>query len=228
MFNWLPKCVFAFIRKVYKIHELLSSVFYKKVLNAGGCFRIGRTPNIKGVQFISLGDNIYLGNSIWLEAVEKFGSDKFKPSIIVGDNVRINDYVHIGANQRIVIGDDSLIGSKVLITDHAHGNYSGAVQHCNPAIPPRLRPLSNGQEVIIGKRVWVGEQVSILAGVTIGDGAVIGAGSVVTANIPSNSIAVGAPAKVVKFYSEEEKKWLKVNSSASKVIKREVRLDLES
>jgi acetyltransferase-like isoleucine patch superfamily enzyme len=52
-------------------------------------------------------------------------------------------------------------------------------------------------DVIIGRDVWLGARVIVLAGVTIGDGCVIGAGSVVTRSLPPNSIAVGAPARVV-------------------------------
>lgn len=50
----------------------------------------------------------------------------------------------------------------------------------------------------IGKNVWVGNGVTILKGVTIGEGSVIAAGSVVTHSIPSHSLAVGNPAKVIE------------------------------
>ena len=50
----------------------------------------------------------------------------------------------------------------------------------------------------IGKRCFIGVNVIVMPGIKIGDEVVIGAGSVVTKNIPSNSIAVGNPAKVIK------------------------------
>ena len=53
-------------------------------------------------------------------------------------------------------------------------------------------------QVTIGNNVWIGGSVTILPGVTIGDNVTIGAGSVVTRDIPSNSIAVGNPCKVIK------------------------------
>lgn len=56
----------------------------------------------------------------------------------------------------------------------------------------------------IGNDVWIGANVSIKAGVTIGDGAVIGMGSVVTKDIPPYAIAVGVPAKVVRYRFDEE------------------------
>lgn len=64
--------------------------------------------------------------------------------------------------------------------------------------------------VKIGKNVWLGEGCIVMPGVTIGDGAVIGAHSIVNKSIPPASVAVGAPAKVIKKYSFEQGIWLKV------------------
>lgn len=55
------------------------------------------------------------------------------------------------------------------------------------------------ENIMIGNDVWVGQRAIILDGVTIGDGAVIGAGAIVTKDIPPYAIAVGVPAKVVKY-----------------------------
>jgi virginiamycin A acetyltransferase len=56
---------------------------------------------------------------------------------------------------------------------------------------------------VIGHDVWIGASVQIMSGVTIGTGAVIGAGSVVSADVPPYAIAVGAPAKPVRYRFEE-------------------------
>ncbi len=53
--------------------------------------------------------------------------------------------------------------------------------------------------IIIGNDVWIGTGVTILSGVTIGDGAVIGANAVVSKDVPPYAIAVGNPARVVKY-----------------------------
>lgn len=55
------------------------------------------------------------------------------------------------------------------------------------------------KSIIIGNDVFIGANVILLDGVSIGDGAVIGAGAVVTKDIPPYAIALGVPAKVVKF-----------------------------
>ena len=62
---------------------------------------------------------------------------------------------------------------------------------------------------MLNSNVWIGEFVSILPGVTIGMGSIIGTMSVVTKSIPPYSIAVGSPAKVIKVYDFENKKWVK-------------------
>lgn len=54
--------------------------------------------------------------------------------------------------------------------------------------------------MIIGEDVWLGINVQIMPGVVIGRGATIGAGAVVTKSIPPYCIAVGVPAKPIKFY----------------------------
>ena len=63
--------------------------------------------------------------------------------------------------------------------------------------------------MIIGDNVWVGDNVTILPNVHIGNGCVVGSNSVVTKDIPDNCIAVGIPAKVIKKYDFEKKKWVK-------------------
>lgn len=56
-----------------------------------------------------------------------------------------------------------------------------------------------GNKVTIGHDVWLGHNVTVHAGVTIGHGAAIGSGSVVTKDIPPYAVAVGVPAKVIKY-----------------------------
>lgn len=61
----------------------------------------------------------------------------------------------------------------------------------------------------IGDNVFIGEDTMIMYGVTVGDNVVIGARSVVTRNIPSNSVAVGIPARVIKSIEEYKENSLK-------------------
>ncbi len=66
------------------------------------------------------------------------------------------------------------------------------------AIDKRLTGISKSEEIVIQKNVFIGDNVTILKGVTIGENSIIGNGSIVTKTIPTNVIAVGNPAKIVK------------------------------
>ena len=83
------------------------------------------------------------------------------------------------------------------------------VKYTNQQKYKELYYANDGYYVFIGNDVWIGADVTIMDGVTIGDGAIIGAGAVVTNDIPPYAIAVGVPAKVVKYrFAEEDIKWL--------------------
>ena len=131
-----------------------------------------------------------------------------KGTLIIGENCQINDNVDSGSVEKIIIGINVLIASKVFITDHNHGNYSEEDQD-SPNISPIERKLIS-KPVYIEDNVWIGEMCSILPGVTIGEGSIIGSNSLVSKNIPSYSIAVGNPAKIIKRYDKNSKKWEKI------------------
>jgi acetyltransferase-like isoleucine patch superfamily enzyme len=69
--------------------------------------------------------------------------------------------------------------------------------------------------IVIGNNVYIGYGCIILPGVTIGDNVVIGANSIVSRDIPSNSVAVGSPARVIKTLDEYKEKSL-LNSDNTK------------
>jgi lipopolysaccharide O-acetyltransferase len=163
---------------------------------------IRRPVYIQGKSHISLGRNFTSGIGMRLDAAPVHGN----VCLEIGDNVQINDYVHIGAINSIKIGKNVLIASKVFITDHDHGSYGRHGRHDSPLSVPKDRELSFSF-VTIEDNVWIGEFVAILPGVTVGKGSIIGAMSVVTRDIPPNCIAVGAPAKVVKKYDFETARW---------------------
>ena len=57
-------------------------------------------------------------------------------SIVIGDDVQVNDYVHISACESVTIGNHVLVASKVYISDHDHGRYGGDQAHDSPDTPP--------------------------------------------------------------------------------------------
>ena len=109
--------------------------------------------------------------------------------IEIGARVYLNRNTFLDASERIEIGPEAMIGPGCYITDHDH--------EFNATDAPGALPLVSAP-TRLGARCWLGARVIVLKGVTIGDGAVIGAGSVVTKDVPSRSVAVGNPARVIK------------------------------
>lgn len=118
------------------------------------------------------------------------GENLKRPKIYIGARTYINRHTILDASVSIKIGQDCAIGPGCYITDHDHGIEAN--------LPPLAQPLIS-EPTYIGDRAWIGANVTVLKGVTIGNGAVIGAGSVVTKDIPANAIAVGVPAKVIRY-----------------------------
>jgi lipopolysaccharide O-acetyltransferase len=134
--------------------------------------------------------------------LDVFGKDS---QLIIGDNVMANYRLHIGAAKYVKIGSNTLFGSDCTVMDHSHGGYKGKF-HSDPSIAPVKRDLVS-LPIVIGNNCWFGDRVFIMPGVTIGDGVVVGAGSIVTKDLPTNSLAVGAPVKIIKKFSNVTKRW---------------------
>lgn len=111
----------------------------------------------------------------------------FGKNITIGKNVFFNTGCSFQDRGGIVIGDGTQIGMNVTMATLNHG-FDQATRNTTYPFP-----------IIIGKNVWIGSNATITPGVTIGDNAVIGAGAVVTKDIPENAVAVGVPAKVIKY-----------------------------
>ena len=192
-------------------------VIYRKILQRICNFSLAHKLKVKevsihpsarilGLANIKIGENFSAGKDFWIEAVPAHHKLIFNPQIIIKDNISVGDSVHIAATNYVEIGNNVLMASKIYISDHNHGFYSGDNQS-DPETPPNIRPVSNDKRVVIEDNVWLGEFVAVLAGVTIGRGSIIGSNSVVSKSIPPHSIAVGIPARVVKQHNSITKKW---------------------
>ncbi|HIR30665.1 MAG TPA: sugar O-acetyltransferase [Candidatus Faecousia faecavium] len=135
------------------------------------------------------------GKNLWITA--PFYVD-YGNNIYFGNNCEVNLNCTFLDSNEIRIGDNALIAPNVQIYTAFHPtnaadrfglpNADGSFSFCKTQSAP----------VTIGNNVWIGGGVIVLPGVTIGDNVVIGAGSVVTKNIPSNSVALGNPCRVVR------------------------------
>lgn len=202
----------AVIEKHYSlgnIFRLLCDVIFTKLVWTSA--RLVRYPIfVRGRRYLKFGKGFTTGRNCRLEILHIEG--KNDPILKIGNNVQLNDNVHICALNSIEIGNDVLIASHVYISDNNHGRYSDADSHSNPSIPPIDRDYHTAP-VKIGDRVWIGESVFVMSGVAIGEGVIIGAHSVVTKNIPANCIVVGNPAKIIKRFNPTTEKWERINNN---------------
>ena len=148
---------------------------------------------LEGTEFIEIGSGFRAKRNLRLEAYWEDHREA-PPYIRIGDGVCMNYDVHIGAVRGIVIGNDVLIGSHVLITDHNHGNSTMEMLRMKPL----QRPLLTKGEVTVGNSVWIGENAVIMAGSRIGNNSIVGANTVVNGEVPDFSVAVGNPMRIIR------------------------------
>lgn len=141
----------------------------------------------------------------------KFGADaEFRAGayaiccskISIGRRVIIRPACMLFADPRsdgagITIEDDVMLGSGVhiYVANHKFDDATKAIID---------QGHYQSQAVLIKYGAWVGAGAIVLPGVTIGENAVVGAGSIVTKDIPAYTVAVGNPAKVVRYIQNNE------------------------
>ena len=114
-----------------------------------------------------------------------------------GKNVYANFNLTLVDDTHIYVGDGTMFGPNVVVATAGH-----------PILPElREKQYQYNFPVTIGKNCWIGAGAVIVPGVTIGDNVVIGAGSVVTRDIPSNTVAVGNPCRVLREISDCDREY---------------------
>lgn len=176
-----------------KLSWLINKRKFKKV---GSHVSIGPFHDIKGPQFITLGDGVVARKCLKLHTWESYRGKKtsYTPNLVIEDDTSFGDNCYITCANTIIIGKNVLIGDNVFITDNFHGKSSKS--DCN--LPPVEREIWSKGPVVVEDNVWIGRNVSIMPNVTIGRGAVIGANAVVTKDIPEFSVVAGSPAKIIR------------------------------
>ena len=179
------------------IWPLLAKIFYREPLLRYRAAYVGRSltlegtlPEITGSGSIHIGDNVTIGGyNTWVVGF-KVSDDA---SLIIEDRVYVGYHVTLSVAQRVFIGADTMLAARVQVFDN--------VSH--PLSPERRRrhdhfTLEETAPVEIGRNCWIGTGVIIMRGVTIGENSVVAAMSVVTRDIPSNVLAGGNPARVIR------------------------------
>jgi acetyltransferase-like isoleucine patch superfamily enzyme len=155
----------------------LKATFGSRVdVRRGFCLRQARG----GV--VTIGDRCILDNDMTIEC---------SGTLRIGAGTVFGHHCTMAAMDSIDIGEDCLIAEMVSIRDHNH-------RFDRLDVPVRDQGMTSAP-IRIGRNVWIGGKATITKGVTIGDNAVIGANAVVTHDVPMNAVAVGVPARVIKY-----------------------------
>ena len=124
-------------------------------------------------------------------------------------NCKIGRYTSIGPFVYTVVGRHPTHFVSTHPAFYSLQKQAGFCFVSNQKFAEFVPPQENGYATTIGNDVWIGAKALIMEGVTIHDGAIIGAGAVVTNDIPPYAIAVGVPAKVIRYrFSKEDISFL--------------------
>jgi acetyltransferase-like isoleucine patch superfamily enzyme len=179
---------------------------FELMLRGAGSWLSLRSMTVLGRPIVSMaiGSKVEFGRNVVLMSSNRFclSSSLYAPckikciyataKILIGDDVSLNGTSIVCRSTKITIGARTMIGPNVTIMDSSF-HYLWPLNVRN-----KYSTVELDKPIEIGEDVWIGSQVIILPGSKIGAGSVIGAGSIVVGEIPSNSLAVGSPAKIAK------------------------------
>lgn len=181
-------------RKLKRYYEIMPST-----INRGINLRLDKP---KDKVYLSIGSDCIIAGNFVFESEEG--------RISVGNHSYIGGGTYISRSE-IDIGNNVTIAWGGIVYDH--DSHSLDFMQRRKDIDDEILCICANKNMILSKDwscvnskpikicddAWIGMNVTILKGVTIGKGAVVGACSVVTKDVPAWSVAVGNPAKVVKF-----------------------------
>jgi len=132
---------------------------------------------------VRLGRWCWIGHGTKIRAHE--GIVEIGAKSVLGQECTISSFQHVS------IGRECIVADRVMLIDFDHG----VVEQDRPI---RLQGIYK-RDVNVGHNCWIGYGACILRGATVGDNSIIGTSTVVTKDLPPNSVAAGAPAKILRM-----------------------------
>jgi len=157
------------------------------VRNASRAGLRGKKPRIRNAGTMKIGENFRVHGRVTRVQL----GTSVSGTLVIGDDVGMNEGVSIFAQREITIGDHAIISDYVSINDSDYHELA-------PGLPTRVAPVR------IGRNAWIGRNAIVTRGVTIGANAVVAAGAVVTRDVAPNTIVGGNPAQLIRELAIEE------------------------
>lgn len=193
------------------LYSKLKTLLYTRLISPhfkrfGGGSRVSPPFRFHGLAEMAIGDHVCINPGCWIHVIG-YEPERAEARIVIESRAGIGMGATISAAESVVIEEYALLARNVYISDHSH-----AFEDIN--CPISMQGIDKVAPVRIGRSSWLGQNVVVLPGVSIGQHCVIGANSVVRSSIPDFSVAVGAPARVVKRYNRATASWESVNTRA--------------
>jgi acetyltransferase-like isoleucine patch superfamily enzyme len=197
--------------KINTLHHLLlrlkARLYYQHVFGSLGHKSVLYKPLLlSNPQLINIGNNVLIRQGIRLDVIRH--NPQRVPSLSIGNNVNIEQNVHIVCQSRIRIGNNVSITGNCAIVDTTHP-YQDVADPCKIG----ARILDEPSFVEIDDGSFIGYGTIILPNVRIGKHCVIGANSCVTRDVPDYCVAWGNPATVKSRYDFGSDKWIKADAT---------------
>jgi len=189
MINFLTHTSFRLSRKFFTI---LARIRFKK-FGKGSSMLFGCT--VVNPKRILVGENVCIGEFVWLNADTVVGHEKDKVSLTIGSGSHISRFVHINAFKNVVIEENVLIGANVYLGDTDHITK-------RKDIPIIKQGLQVKGKVLIKSGSYICKNSIIAAGITIGKNSIVAPGAYVLTDVPDHAMALGNPATIIENYNK--------------------------
>jgi acetyltransferase-like isoleucine patch superfamily enzyme len=186
----------------------LRSKLFRLIFNEiGNNVFFGKSLTVRCPQRISIGSNVCIDDYTVLDAKgqPEISYIKIGKDVLIGRNgilsctdahIEFGDFVSTGSNCYFTTKSFIKIGSNVSIGPNSY--FMAGTHEIQSVDTPVIKQKRVSKGIVVEDNVWIGASVLVLDGVTIGRDSIIGAGSIVNRDIPDYSLAVGAPARVIK------------------------------
>lgn len=191
-----------FLEKGEYIEELYwrlkTQVLYRRSFGSlGNGSRLLQPMRLKNVHNIYIGDGVRINKHAFLLTLQL--PESHAPRLTIEDGCIIGHMNHITCVDEVTLGPRVLTADRVHISDNSH-------LFLNPEVPIRDQGVMSTGKVSIGEGSWIGENASLLS-CSIGRHCVVGSNAVVLSDVPDYSVVVGIPARVIRRFNPDSRRW---------------------